>query len=292
MLENLVGSSNVGEVMIQGERFEALIDTGAMVTTIQESAYNDLYDKPQLKSLDNLGPNLSVADGSALRYLGYIECDICVPSLSEFETRIPMLVLPDNTSGYSVIVGTNVLRLYKSCTEDQMPTAWQLAIDSMDVMATVKSTNRKPVHVYPNQSIVLNGIARNVDELTEVITENCDSELNYLVCPRVLKFGRSAKVQKVPVKICNITAKTITIRPKSDICSISPVKVVDSLASETVDSGVPRKESIPVDLGVNIDKDNLSANQVENVHELLSSWKRVFIGSIRHRKDRSGYSHY
>ena len=78
MLENLVGSSNVGEVMIQGERFEAFIDTGAMVTTIQESAYNDLYDKPELKSLDNLGPNLSVADGSALRYLGYIECDISV----------------------------------------------------------------------------------------------------------------------------------------------------------------------------------------------------------------------
>ena len=146
--------------MIQGERFEAFIDTGAMVTTIQESAYNDLYDKPELKSLDNLGPNLSVADGSALSYLGYIECDISVPNLSEFETRIPMLVLPDNTSGYSVIVGTNVLRLYKSCTEDQMPTAWQLAIDSMDVMATVKSTNKKPVHVYPNQSIVLNGIYR------------------------------------------------------------------------------------------------------------------------------------
>ena len=177
-----------------------------------------------------------------------------------------------------MIVGTNVLRLYKSCTEDQMPTAWQLAIDSMDVMATVKSTNKKPVHVYPNESIVLNGIAINVDDLTEVITENCDSELNYLVCPRVLKFGRSAKVQKVPVKICNITAKTITIRPKSDICSISPVKVVDSLASETSDSDGPacRKESIPVDLGVNIDKDNLSANQVENVHELLSFWKHVF----------------
>ena len=83
LLHRLIGSSNEGNVKINGQDFRALIDSGSMVTTISESGYNNLSDhcKPSLLNLDTLGLQVSVADGSKLKYLGYIECSLTVPFL-------------------------------------------------------------------------------------------------------------------------------------------------------------------------------------------------------------------
>ena len=90
ILDNLVGSSNQSEVIVQGQEFNALIDTGSMVTTIAESAYHSLNHKPVIHSLDDLGFNLSIADGSYLKYIGYTECDIEVPQVW-MVSRLPYL---------------------------------------------------------------------------------------------------------------------------------------------------------------------------------------------------------
>ena len=81
----------MGIVTINNTNFQALIDSGSMVTTISESAYNSMVVKPELMSLDNLGLNLATANGSELKYTGYIVCTITVPSMSAYSIEIPII---------------------------------------------------------------------------------------------------------------------------------------------------------------------------------------------------------
>ena len=93
----MIGSSNEGIIKINGQECQALIDSESLVTTISETGYGNLPAdvKPELYSLDTLGLQVSVADGSSLKYLGYIECSFVVPFLSAIEISVPVLVVPD-----------------------------------------------------------------------------------------------------------------------------------------------------------------------------------------------------
>ena len=73
VLDRAVGESNETAVLVNNQRFISLIDTGSMVSTISESAYKTFRDKPVLQSLDSLGLKLTMADGSKLSYIGYIQ---------------------------------------------------------------------------------------------------------------------------------------------------------------------------------------------------------------------------
>ena len=282
ILDNLVGGSNQSEVIVQGQEFNALIDTGSMVTTIAESAYHSLNHKPVLHSLDDLGFNLSIADGSYLKYIGYTECDIEVPSLDGFKVTIPVLVVPNNdlTSHYQVIVGTNIIRLFRnSDAVEVLPEAWQMAVNSFSSNEfVVRSLNKRNIQIAPYESKVIHGMSTVSEHVSEVLTENLSDDSNYIVCPRVVKLDQRGKRVKIPVKICNITARPITVKPRSLICSASQVKVVDNLASDMGDSQTRSKLSVD-DLDVKIDMQNLTMSELDQVHDMLDSWRHVFSSS-------------
>ena len=140
LLNRLIGSSNEGNVKINGQDFRALIDSGSMVTTISETGYNNLgeFCKPSLLSLDTLGLQESVADGSKLKYLGYIECSLTVSFLSGNEFLVPILVVPDTEFSLAcpVIVGTNIIRLCRDLSSNNpsisnIPSECELAFNSI-----------------------------------------------------------------------------------------------------------------------------------------------------------------
>ena len=142
-VHRLVGSANEHSVVVNGSSFKCLLDSGSMVTTISQSAYQSLNPKVSLHPLDNLGLTLSVADGSSLKYSGYIEATISLPFLSSFNLDIPVLVIPDNDFNVScpVIIGTNVLRrcrifLQEIPEDSPVPEEWQLAMDNLNPHTT------------------------------------------------------------------------------------------------------------------------------------------------------------
>lgn len=90
--------------------------------------------------------------------------------------------------------------------------------------------NNKTITVAPYESMLVNGIVRNIDpNLGSVVTENTNMESNYAVCPILVKPISGCLVAKVPVEILNISAKTIFIKPSCDTCHINEVKVIDNL---------------------------------------------------------------
>lgn len=76
--------------------FTALVDSGSMVTTLSLSGYHSMKNQPELKDLSNLGLEISVADGSLLKYKGYIECSVKTP-FSNVELFVPVLIVLPST---------------------------------------------------------------------------------------------------------------------------------------------------------------------------------------------------
>jgi hypothetical protein len=128
----MVGESNETEIIVQGEQMTALLDSGSMISTLSEDRYDRLNSKPELKQLTDLGLDISVTDGSCLKYKGYIECTIRV---QDMDLVVPMLIVPSTEYNKicPVIVGTNIIRVcrdyfQKLSQTDQLPYAWQVAI--------------------------------------------------------------------------------------------------------------------------------------------------------------------
>ncbi|KAH3741842.1 hypothetical protein DPMN_048571 [Dreissena polymorpha] len=131
-----------GRGSLNGCLFTALIDSGSMVTTISENGLKSLSEKPQIIPLDTLGLKLSTADGSLLKYCGYVEGTICVPSMSNIAFDVPILVIKDNSFNRNcpVSVGTNVIRLVRDIivshdSSEVIPEEWNIAIASLNVIS-------------------------------------------------------------------------------------------------------------------------------------------------------------
>ena len=234
----LIGAANESVVVLHGRDVKALIDSGSMINTVSESCYNSIPDKPPVQDLKML-LDITVADGSKLKYLGFIDTFVSVPFLSDFSLDVPVLVVPDTYSNHKcpVIIGTNVIRPLRQKTSSQsgIPEEWQLAMDCLNVESfQVKACSRKPISIEPYQTVMVNGFTRNMDSsVTEVVTETSSlSSSSLAVCPRVVKL-KQYDYCRIPVKVCNMTAKPMVIKPRSTIRQISEVKVIHSLASDS-----------------------------------------------------------
>ena len=66
------------------------------------------------------------------------------------------------------------------------------------------------------------------DTGSTVVTENLDCELSdrVSVCPRILELKKSGNC-RIPVRIFNMTAKIVEIRPKSILCDVKVIRRID-----------------------------------------------------------------
>lgn len=258
--------------------FTALVDSGSMVTTLSLSGYHSMKNQPELKDLSNLGLEISVADGSLLKYKGYIECSVKTP-FSNVELFVPVLIVPDTDFNRNcpVIIGTNVLRICRdqSNQDSLVPKQWKLAFDSMTSKCySVKSIGKKPMMVKPNESMVIKGCVKGLPKSNNLtmVSENCDHVDKFTVCPRVVEFTKPGSKSMVHVNICNISAKPLLVRRGTVLCNLQEIKVVDNI----VTLNPPTKTCDPIELGVKVDSNMLTNNQYETVKHLLREYSHVF----------------
>ena len=82
------------------------------------------------------------------------------------------------------------------------------------------------------------------------------------VCPRVVELKQAGATARIPVRVCNLSARAIEIPPKSFLCSLNGVKVVDSWTPDSSQEQETTSESTSFeDLGVNVDTENFSDDQ-------------------------------
>ena len=115
MLNRLVGKENEGEIVIEGVKTKALIDTGSMVSTIAEDFLNTLDPVPIVHNIEEFGFKVNAANGQTLPYSGYVEAEVTVSYLQNSALTVPLLVVPmtDYNREVPVIMGTNIIRLYE-----------------------------------------------------------------------------------------------------------------------------------------------------------------------------------
>ena len=249
-----------------------------MVTTLSQKAYDNMRNKPELLSFEKLGIELSAANGKKIKYSGYIECDIGIPSFPDILFSVPVIIVTESSEfsdNCPMIIGTNLIKLFKgSQFTKNLPSEWKAAITNINCRAVSvpgKLCGKRPIVIEPYSTQSVTCMVRGMTSVTQVVTENCNPNANYSVCPRVLKI-KPNKTNKIAVSICNLTGKVLTLQPKSSVCQVSEVCVVDNFTNVPC----PPSSSTIHDLGVHIQEDNLSGTQLQQVKGLLNKWKHVF----------------
>ena len=290
-----MGHENISEIIINGVRTKSLVDTGSQISTISEGYLKHLNPVPEIRTLDELELDVKCADGQSLQYKGYVAVDV-QSTFSENQDDyppFPLLVVPtiDYHEKVPVIVGTNIIsrlkeRNLESC---DVPHTWQLAFSSVanNSVGVVKSTTH--VTLQPMEVKTVTGLVRKKQHVESAITEQMDSNITSkaTVCPRVVSLNNPGKTSRVPVRLCNMSARTLKIPPKSNLCDLHEVKVLRSPSvaqpSDNSDT-VNIKQQRIVDDGdddddqpeVDLDASVLTEEQKHKVRMILNKWQNIF----------------
>lgn len=302
LFSRLVGHANESTITFCGLETEALIDSGSMVTTVSEDFLKSIYPQPNLKNLDDLGLSLQGPDGRGLPYIGYIEAWMDVKFHSS-TIYIPVLVVPSTQYNMKVpvIIGTNAIRIARDqCSQTEVPQEWKDAFLSLQngFVGIVKSTNKKEIEIKPMETLTLSGFCRKNRNVETAVTESTDKASSKLgVCPRVVSLTASRRTQRIPVRIFNISAKTISIRPQTILCEIQEVKVLrndpmepqQKKESATIASQVKTDQETTKELpvGIELETSKLTSEQKKVATDVFHKWKSVFstgITDIGHTK--------
>ena len=290
LLTRMIGRANESFVFVNGVRCRSLIDSGSMISTISEKFLRCLDPVPEVKCLDEFSLSINVAGGMSLPYLGYVELEIRVDFLND-PLYVPLLVVSatDYNQNVPVVIGTNIIRPCKFDSDigdgsSKIPNEWKLAFSAISdsQVGTVRSVNKHSIKIKPMSSMTVTGLCRSkgLESLT-VITENCENQLSdkVAVCPRVVELKSS--VSRIPVRIFNMTAKMVNIKPKSMLCGLSEVKVVrhaDFNNDKKSDISTTERELDMEDLkklGIEI-RDDLSSEVKQKLIHVLSKWQSIF----------------
>ena len=141
----------------------------------------------------------------------------------------------------------------------------------------MKTTNNFSIRVGPGEVKTVNGIARKTSEINAAVTEHINNSLSgdLTICPRVVSLKSPGTTIRVPVRVCNLSAHAIEIPPRSLLCSLNEVSVVDSWTPD-LSQKQETKSSPSEDLGVQIDEDNLTPDQLSRAKSVLNKWSDIF----------------
>ena len=144
-LLRLIGPANEATIVVEGQKFPALIDSGAQLSTMSESLVQAL--KLPIHKLNTL-IEAEVSGGSTIPYVGYVEARLMIPGIKVMDRD--SLFMVSNNSPYMnwvpIQLGTlHIREAIKSTTKveiDQLATAWKTAnFPPLDKNIKVKNQN-------------------------------------------------------------------------------------------------------------------------------------------------------
>ena len=241
-LLRLIGPANEATISIEGQ--EALIDSGAQLSTISESLVTAL--KLPVHKLNTL-IEAEVSGGGIIPYVGYVETRLKIPGIKVMNKD--SLFMVSNDSPYMervpIQLGTLHIREAISCATDieinKLATAWKTAnfpplvknlkvakpeFDLNQIKGHVKLT--KSVTIAPFQTICASGLAecnqhfKRVNVLVEPDPDKCYESVIPIHGYTVLKPGSF----RVSVGLQNHSCHKITIAAKSIVAKITAANIV------------------------------------------------------------------
>ena len=119
----------------------------------------------------------------------------------------------------------------------------------------MKATGK--IVLQPLEVKTVTGLVGKAGDIESAIKETsehgCTSKLQ--VYPRVVTLNKPGTTARIPVKLFNISAKAITIEPKSPLCELQEVKVLRS-------ADISKKSETATE--VNVNQQNVAKSETEN----------------------------
>lgn len=318
--QRLIGESSENTIIVENVEVKALIDTGSMVSTISESYYYQMENRPDLQDINDFELNVTDANGNEIPYLGYIEAEVRIPNSDITGLFVPLLVVKSTeyNRNIPIIVGTNIIRecarWYDTLSPEGIgvPLEWKAAFEVIGQSCVGKVKATKDITIRPMEVKTVTGFIRKNYDVDSAVTEDDENAGpdKPTVCPRVVTLSNPGRTARIPVRICNMSAKTITIRAKSTICQLQVVEVLrhapifESASSdealfagketnltsedpfvhqqtemEAANSNATTQDiasKIKTTYGVDLHDSDLSTEQQEKVLKLFEKWKSVF----------------
>lgn len=279
ILDKVVGHTNIACIKINGIQSSALIDSGSQISTITEDFYNSLENK----SMDNFDLECKNASGGTIPYKDYIHANIETEFTSQPVSTV-LLVVPLHGT-VPILLGTNVIREVRMATpNDAGPSdEWETAFMSISTNAG-KVTATKDITLHPMEIRTVTGFHRKKGNIESAVTEQLESHSHSaLACPRVIAVKTPGKNARIPVRICNITARPIKIKAKADLCQLQEVKVLREAPVlqqvKTANKSEPAPETrnkeefdAKAKYGVDLEDTDLSLEQKQKVYDLFEKW--------------------
>ncbi len=188
------------------------------------------------------------------------------------------------------MIGTNIIRLcQENCDEEtEVPGPWSTAFTALHTgyIGSVKATNKKSVEVKPFETITITGFARKTRNADTAVTETTVGASTRIgVCPRVVSLTKPGTTQRIPVKIFNMSAKSIHIKPQDTLCELQEVKLLRNVdpvgkTKETViidsQTATPQERELKCPEGIDLEDTDLTADQKQTVMKIFDKWDNIF----------------
>jgi len=242
-------------IYIEGNCCRALLDTGAMVSSIAYKSCQLLLPHFHIHLFKNFKLDVTGAGDQTLPYMGYIEVDVSVPEIGLESVTCILLVVPDTqyTETVPVILGTNVLDRLRHQLESThgvqfqqkilIPDAWNLTFRCMKLhsravtrvsgrLAIVKCAATRHFVIPGNATVEEHGklVKRLLSNACVSITELFeDSALpdGVSVEPMLMNIGANSCPVLIPVS--NLSSRPVTIASDSIICQVQSCNVITDM---------------------------------------------------------------
>ncbi len=250
----LFGESNEADVILNGFRCTALLDTGSTVSTISQQYYEEHFADLDVNPLQQL-LSIECANGATLPYSGYIEADLQMVGLTAVGV-MPVLLLVVPNSKYNckvpILIGTNVLcPLMEHCKTAHgerfsqmivLPTAIDLSFrcitrrdkdltKARGRVAFVQSGSHKKVSIPPNSTVTIQGRLSKCLDVTSCPVIVHSTEKTCLPDGVELSpylFTYSGSMDSINLELSNHSNRIVIIPSRSRICELQQVDVQDS----------------------------------------------------------------
>ena len=286
----LIGETSEADVLIQGFKSKALLDTGSQVTTLAKWFHDKYLAEYPIQTIFSLF-NIETASGHDMGYLGVCELDLEFPDLEGNPSIVTPVLIVDSTNfnkDVPLLVGTNILKhclhhlkenVGSNFLQKIKVSSLKLALQSSAVKQKHSLENNgkvicsKAVVLPPHSKVPVSGLTRVNIPKSLVLTETADFPMlpsGIAVIPTVQKAEfTTTSAKRIHVELENLTDHEIILPSKSVLCCLQQVNIVPQSTLPTTLSDEEFLKQFT--LGI-----NLTQEQQEKVRDLLIKWKHLF----------------
>ena len=135
---------------------------------------------------------------------------------------------------------------------------------------------------------LINQLMSRISELEKQMKDNSDRRGLNKIGPRIVSLQKIGTSQRVPVRIYNMSAKVLHIKPNSDLSELHDVKVlrhIDPISSDIKKAQINQQSTSVIDKedlpeGINLGDASISEEEKSQLSQFLGKWKHIFSTSF------------